>query len=73
MHYRKVKQALIKLTEADCCSVCKREMPHRGATYGGLTREGKVELVGECCRSHLTKIHMIGVYYAPPSRRPMYH
>jgi hypothetical protein len=64
MHYRKLKQALIKLTEEDCCSICLEQMPNGGDTFGGETKAGKAALVGTCCYGELKTIIMVGKYYA---------
>ena len=42
--------------DGDRCSLCRMALSNKALTYGGLTRDGVVGLVGECCVSKLDRI-----------------
>jgi hypothetical protein len=59
---KKIHRQLARFYENDGCSICGEGFPHKGMTFGGVTKTGKVELVGECCVSKLTGVYAGGIY-----------
>lgn len=51
---------LMKLMPIDGCTMCNQEFLEGDKTYGGVTENGKVEFVGECCKHELVKIYVCG-------------
>ena len=43
----------IMTKDPDHCSICGAEFPDRSFAYGGLTKNGTIELVGVCCADQL--------------------
>jgi hypothetical protein len=65
MNFRKLKRTLEQLANEDHCSLCGAQHPHNSPFYGGLTHQGKVALVGDCCADQLQEVIMGGVYMHP--------
>jgi hypothetical protein len=49
-------------TDGDVCSLCRKPYPGYAITFGGMTRDGKAALVGECCKSLLRVVRGFSVY-----------
>jgi hypothetical protein len=56
----------IMTTDGDNCSLCRAEFPHNSRALGGVTHDGAVALVGECCASKLASIVSAGLYTMRP-------
>jgi hypothetical protein len=67
MSVKEIHRKLLPLLQEDNCSICKRELAHMDMTYGGLTHDGTVALVGDCCKSKMKDI-MAGSMYLNPQR-----
>jgi hypothetical protein len=50
----------------DHCSICRTQFANNSRTYGGVTDDGTVALVGECCASRLQWLHTSGIYLSRP-------
>ena len=59
---RQIHRQLERLMEEDTCSICGAEAPHDSTFYGGVTKSGKVALVGECCKAKLKSVYVSGLY-----------
>ena len=47
--------------DGDNCSLCRAEFPHNSKTFGGVTRDGRTVLVGECCAEQVKWIVTVGM------------
>lgn len=65
---RKIERQLRKIikTDGDVCSLCRVEFPHNSRTYGGITADGTVAFVGECCAEKLEIIVISGLITTKP-------
>jgi hypothetical protein len=49
-------------TDGDCCSLCRADFQHRNRTPGGVTRDGEIALVGDCCAKKIARPCISGVW-----------
>ena len=66
MHEPRIKKIHRKLAkimqdDGDHCTMCRTEFPARSITFGGVTKSGSVEYVGDCCRRKLKEIYCGGL------------
>lgn len=56
MKVQKIHSRLMEIMQSDRCTICSKEFPDRNVTYGGVTKDGSVEWVGECCVDQLAEV-----------------
>jgi hypothetical protein len=49
-------------TDGDHCSLCRARFRHNRRSYGGITNDGIIALVSECCASKLEIVFTSGLY-----------
>jgi hypothetical protein len=54
-----IHRKLVAIMQNDNCSICGEELGE--VTYGGVTRKGSVEFVGECCVGMLKEVWCGGI------------
>ena len=53
-------------TDGDFCSLCRGRFQHNHRSYGGVTSNGVIALVSECCASKLEIVLTSGLYTSRP-------
>jgi hypothetical protein len=64
---RQVERAIARLMQkdGDRCSLCHAGFTNNSVTYGGIGRDDRPALVGDCCMDKLRWIMTCGLYFAP--------
>jgi hypothetical protein len=48
--------------DGDNCCICRVELKHNSRTFGGLDRQGRDALVGDCCAGQLATVRVTGFF-----------
>jgi hypothetical protein len=69
---RHVERELVKLieTDGDNCSICRTPFQHNSRTYGGISANGSVAVVADCCLGKINQLYTSGVYLARNYKLP---
>jgi hypothetical protein len=57
--FRRIKRLL---KNSDQCSLCRTPFAHNSKTYGGITYDRAVAIVGDCCIDQMKELHGCGLF-----------